>query len=194
MRRALFHPLLFYPTLAALALMAVLFSLRPAWPDPHETVMGAQRAARAFDYGANNLAATATGPAHVSYIVRDTFGLPQSLRLARTMASVGQDLPGAVMPLTPEDAAAFAQGPVVADVVYRPIPINTAEGFSLRWAGTQAWISTAIEPREGQVSLVLPETDTPPTGLEIRIDSTRADYAYGLEILAIRLTPAAGEP
>ena len=188
MRALLFRPFIFYPVLALLAALAVLASLRPAWPTAPLAPAPAVREGTAFDFGALALAAADPGAAHVSFIVRDG-DRPTALRLARRAASVGQDSPGAVLTITANDAAAFAGQATAAEIRFRTLPITTAEGLSIRWAGDQAWVSIPVQPGEDRAALVLPPPVAAPTGLEIRIDSTRADYDYGLELVWVRLIP-----
>jgi hypothetical protein len=188
MRALLFRPFIFYPVLAILAALAVMVSLRPAWPTSPLAPAPAVRAGSAFDFGAAALAAAYPGSAHVGHIVRDG-DRPTAMRFARRAASVGQDSPGAVLTLLPNDAAAFAGRPTAAEIRFRPLPITTAEGLSLRWAGDQAWVSVPVQPGEDRAAFVLPPPASAPTGLEIRIDSTKADYDYGLELVWVRLIP-----
>jgi hypothetical protein len=194
MRSPLFHPLLFYPLLAGLAALAALISLRPAWPSQALPAQAAVREGQAYDFGARELAAVSPGAGHDQYVPRDAQGLAQSLRLARRMDSVGQDPPGALLIFTPSDAAAFTGASVAVDIVYRPLRINSAEGLSVRFAGSTEWVSAPLEPREGRAGFVLAAPPSAPTGLEVRVDSTRNDYAYGVEILAIRLLPTPAAP
>ncbi len=194
MRLPLFHPLLYYPALAALAALAVMLSLRPSWPIQTLPAQAAVREGPALDYSGAQLAAVVPGGHHVIYVPRDSQGLPTALRLARRMEAAGEDATGAVLAFTSDDAAAFVGASVSVDIVYRPLRINSAEGVSVRFAGANDWVSAPLEPRESQAGFVLPAPATPPSGLEIRIDSTRPDYAYGVEILAIRLTPTLASP
>jgi hypothetical protein len=194
MRSPFFHPLLFYPTLAALAALAMLVSLRPVWPAQPLPAQAAQREGPAYDYSPRELAALIAGSAHEMFVPRDAQALPEGVRLARRMDSVGQDSPGAVLAFTPADAEAFTAASVSVDIVYRPLRINSAEGLSVRFAGAGDWVSAPLEPREGRIGFVLAAPSTAPSGLEIRVDSTRADYAYGVEVLAIRLLPTPASP
>jgi len=190
MRTILFHPLALYPLVAGFAALAVLVSLRPAWPTRDLAAAPAVREGAAFDYGAVALAAAQAGPAHDMFIVRGR-DVPTAVRLARRMASVGQNAPGAALTLVPEDAEAFISRAVMAEIRYRPLPITTAEGLSLRWAGDETWVSIPTQPGEGRAQFHLPPPGAAPSGLEIRIDSTKADYAYGLELVWLRLIPEA---
>jgi hypothetical protein len=94
------------------------------------------------------------------------------------------------------EAAQFLEDkPVVVRVDYRPIPLSTASSLAVHLEGgrLQDWASQPIAPEGGSVSFTLPaQTAMSAIGLRAVYEGSRKeDRNVGVEIVRIRVTPAA---
>lgn len=192
MRHWLFHPIIFYPLAIVLAGLAIVVSLRPqSWP--HEpAAIAADRDGEWMVYqGARFNSPDGGGEAMT--VVRDFLGRPLRLRVAQTMAQPPPQPTdsGARLLLTPEDAAAVSDRPVVVEVSYNPLPVNAASqlAVSLRSAsGPSPWVTLEAPPESATLRFTLPARSAV-DAIGIRPISPQSDMAYGLEITRIRIMP-----
>jgi hypothetical protein len=194
MRNWLFHPLLFYPLVLALALGVVALSLKPqSWPREPAAVAGAASdGAIVFERAAFD--APAVGAEQELYVVRDFFGRAQALRIAQ---KAGQPPPtpaeqGARLLLTPQQAALIEDKPVTIEVSYSPLPINAANGLavSLQGIAPADWVSQPAPPQTGVLRFDLPpQFAVNAIGLRALNDGDQEEQAFGLEITRVRVIP-----
>lgn len=192
MRHWLLHPIIFYPLALLIAGLAIVVSLRPqAWPHEPAAVSG-ERDGEWMVYQRDRFNSPDAGGEAMT-VVRDYWGRPLRLRVAQTMA---QPVPqpaddGARILLSPEDGAAISGRPVVVEISYNPLPVNTASqlAVSLRSdTGPSPWITLAVPPETATLRFTLPPR-TSVNAIGIRPISNLGDMAYGLEITRIRIMP-----
>lgn len=192
MRNWLFHPLLFYPLVLALAVGVIALSLKPqSWPREPAAIAGAaSEGAIVFEDAAFD--APAVGAEQEIYVVRDFLGRAQALRIAQ---KPGQPPPtpaeqGARLMLTPEQAALLEDKPVTIEVTYTPLPVNAADGLavSLQGIAPADWVSQEAPPQPGVLRFDLP-AQFAVNAIGLRALSNGEGQAYGLEITRVRVIP-----
>ena len=194
MRSWLFHPIVFYPLAAILAVLVIAAGVRPqAWPRPPAQVPG-QVVDGALVFAGAGFDAPAAGPQQDVYVERDFYGHAQTLHIAQ---KPGLDTPtpdeqGVQILLTPEQAAMLAGRPVRVEVSYDPLPVNAAPGLAvaLQGGGPATWVSQPTPPQTGTLVFELP-AQSAVNAIALRALIQAQDQAYGLEITRIRLTPHA---
>lgn len=192
MRHWLFHPLVFYPLAAVVAVLLVIAGLQPQkWPRAPAPI-AAQIEDSALVYSGSAFNSPDPGPEQYVTVVRDFWGHPQSLRIA-----VKPDQPppspaeqGVRILMSPEDAARIDERPVTVEVTYNPSLANTASGLavSLQGIGPAEWVGQDIPPEPTTVRFELP-AQFAVNALGLRALSANNDQAYGLEITRIRIIP-----
>lgn len=194
MRHWLFHPILFYPLAALLAVALVAISIRPqSWPkSPARTAGAMQEQTIVFEGAAFD--APAIGAEQEMTVKRDYWGHALSLMIAQ---KPGQPAPtpaelGARLLLTGERAAMLEGNPVTVEVSYLPLPINAASGLavSIQGIGPAEWVSQPTPPQPGTLRFELPpQIAVDAIGLRALSDGT--DQAYGLEITRVSVSVSA---
>ena len=198
MRSWFFHPLIFYPLVAIVAVAAVLVSLRPQfWPrDPAPAA--AELSDGALVYQGDSFNTPQDAPARTFTVVRNFWGQPEALRVAILVDNnvvvpdpTPQDT-GVRILLTPADAARINGRAATIEVSYRPLAINTARGLavSLQGAGATTWVSTPTPPEPSTVSIRVP-AQSGITAIGLRPIDPGNDRVYGVEITRIRVIPNA---
>jgi len=196
MRSFLFHPLIFYPLTALLAVLVILVSLRPqSFPHAAAPVAGQAVQGAIVLSGAAFNSPAADPAAQYMTVKRNFLGQAESLRIAQ--------LPGHPAP-TPQDhgvrvlldaagASAIAGRPMTVEVSYLPSPVNAASSLAVSLQGNTAatWITQPTPPQPGTLRFQLPPQANP-DAIGLRAISTATDEAYGLEITRIRLIPHGG--
>ncbi len=192
MRIWFFHPLIFYPLAAVLALLVIAVSVRPqSWPREPAPV-----AARVDDgaliYSRDAFDAPAPSPDQNMTVVRDFWGQPQNLRIAvlPDQPAPAPAVRGVRILMTPEDAALIESRAVRVEVAYNALPVNAASGLavSLQGAGPAAWVSQEIQPEPSVARFELP----PQRGVNaigLRALHEGGSQAFGLEITRVRVIP-----
>jgi hypothetical protein len=194
MRHWLFHPLIFYPLTALLAVLFIAISLQPqSWPRSPAPIR-AERAGEWLVIQGAGFNSPAAAPDREMTVVRDILGRPQTLRIAER-GGPGQPAPeddGVRVLLSAEDAAALAGRPLTVEVSYNPLSVNSATSLavSLRGEGPSQWVSQAAPPQPATLRFRLPAQSSV-NAIGLRALSTLNDQAYGLEITRIRITPHA---
>lgn len=192
MRHWLFHPLLFYPLAALIAVLVVGLSLNPrAWPRQPAPTAG-QIVEGALVLEGEAFTAPGLSPEQHVSVARDFWGKARSLRIA---VLPGQPPPtpaetGVRLLLAPQAAALMDDKPVTVEVRYNPLPFNAATGLavSLQGIGPADWVSAPIPPQPGVVRFALPAAMAV-NAIGLRAISEGQDQAYGLEILRVRVIP-----
>jgi hypothetical protein len=195
MRIWLFHPLLFYPLVAMFAAAVVTFSLRPqSWPRAPAPVE-AQIAGPALVLEGAAFNSPDAGAEQSLTVKRDFWGRAQSLLIAQLP---DQPAPtpaekGAMILLTPDQAALIDEKPLIVEVSYLPLPVNAASGLavSVQGIGPAEWVSQEAPPQAGTLRFELPP-QIATSGIGLRALSAGTDQAYGLEIVRVRITPWSG--
>ncbi|MEQ1619622.1 MAG: hypothetical protein ABL883_14905 [Terricaulis sp.] len=186
MRHWLFHPLLFYPLAALLAVALVAISIRPqSWPKQPAPAAGSMQGQTIVLEGAA-FDAPAIGAEQDMTVKRDYWGRALSLMIAQ---KPGQPAP---ILLTGERAAMLEGNPVTVEVNYLPLPINAASGLavSVQGIGPAEWVSQPTPPQPGALRFELPpQIAVDAIGLRALSDGT--DQAYGLEITRVSVSVAA---
>lgn len=192
MRLWLFHPLVFYPLVLALAVLVIGLSLKPQLlPRPAAAVAGEidgpalllERAA--FD-------APVDPPEQYVTVVRNLWGQPQSLRIAvlPNHQDPTETERGVEIRLKPEAAALVSNRRLQVEVNYQPLPVNAAPALAVSAVGSGPvhWRQQLIPPLSGVVNFNLPPTpDVQSIGLRaVHVDP---NLAYGVEIVSVRITP-----
>lgn len=192
MRHWLFHPLLFYPLAAILAVLVMAVSIQPQkWPRPAAPVSGEiTEGALVLEREAFNSPSGAAGQDFT--VVRDFWGAPQTLKIA---VRPGQPEPtpaeqGVRIELTPAAAEIIGERPVRVEVSYNPLPVNPASALavSLQGIAPAEWVSQPIEPLAGVATFTLPAS-TAVNAIGLRAITTGEDQSYGVEITRIRIVP-----
>jgi hypothetical protein len=192
MRHWLFHPIIFYPLVAAFAVLVIAISLSPqSWPrDPAQ--VHAVRDGEWFVYQRDGFNAPEVGPGQEMTVVRDFLGRPLALRIAERgrQATPNSSEHGTRILLSPDDAAAISGRPVTIEISYYPLTVNAATGLavSLRGDGASEWVSQSAPSQPTTLRFRLPPTANV-NAIGLLTLSNSDDQAYGLEITRIRLTP-----
>lgn len=194
MRHWLFHPLVFYPLALAFAALVVIVSLQPqAFPRAPTAVSGRLEGETLILDGAAFDAPEDPPEQHVT-IVRDTLGQAQRLRLAVLPGSPDPrpDETGVFIRLDPAAAQRVSGRPLAVEVEYRPIVVTAASALAVKVEGVQPsqWVSQPIPPLSGVARFTLPAAQDA-RGIGLRAVSGEGGFAYGVEIVAIRVTPLA---
>lgn len=194
MRNWLFHPLIFYPLAALLAVLVIAISVRPqAWPRQPAPVGAVQeQGALVFERAGFNT--PDTSPEQNMTVTRDFWGRPQSLRIA-VLPNQPPPTPaeqGVRILLTPQTAALIGDHPVTVDVSYNPLPVNAASGLavSLQGIGPSDWVIHEAPSESGTIRFELPP-QMAVNAIGLRAMSDADNEAYGLEITRIRIIPHA---
>lgn len=194
MRHWLFHPLIFYPLAALIAVLVIGVSIRPqSWPRPASPV-AAVEAQGALIYSGEGFNAPDDPPQQHVTVTRDFMGRPHTLRIA-----VLPDQPGPAATeegvrilMTPQDAAKIDGKPVTVEVSYNALPVNAASALavSLQGEGDASWATLPTPPQPGTLRFELPARARV-NAIGLRALSDADDQAYGLEITRIRIIPHA---
>lgn len=193
MRLWLFHPVIFYPLAAFVAVIVIGLSIRPqAWPRPAAPVVGqVQNGVLLLTGAAFNSPDKGSGQAMT--VTRDYWGNPQSLHVAAmpNAPAPAANETGVRILLSPESAAVLANKPITVDLTYRPQPINTAPRFavSLQGGGPAQWVVQPIAPQAGTLRFQLPAGGAA-NAIGLRALSDAQDQAYGIEIVRIAAYPS----
>ncbi len=192
MRLWIFHPLVFYPLAALLALLVVGVSVQPlAWPRPAGIVSG-QIEDGAIILRADALGAPAADPRQHHIVMRDFLGRAQTLRIAQIpdQPPPSPSDEGVRILLSPEQAALIGGRPTLVEVSYQPLPVNAASGLavSLRGATPSPWVQRTSPPQAAMLRFELPASSNV-AAIGLRAISPGNDQAYGLEITRIRIVP-----
>ena len=191
MRHWLFHPIIFYPLVAAFAALVIAFSLQPqSWPRPPAPVH-AERSGEWLVFQGNGFNSPRGAANQEMTVVRDFWGRPQALRVAER--GRGQPSPadtGVRVLLSQEDANALIGKAVTVEVSYNPLSVNAATGLavSLSGDGPSHWVSQPAPPQTATLRFRLPAQNSV-NGIAVRAITDLDDQAYGLEITRIRVTP-----
>lgn len=187
--------LLFYPLALLTAAAMISASLgRETFTQRPGAQAGQAEAGGALRFGPDALAAIQAGEEQLVFIARDAAGRPVGARVA-SRPGRGEPLmhsPGARLPLDETALAALGPGPWIAELDIRPLGVTAAEtlfvgaggasGFS-EWAPAQA---LPAEPATLRFRLT-----APPDGALAAIgfwpQASRTDYAFGVEITALRV-------
>jgi len=194
LRSWIFHPLIFYPLVIALAALLIAFGLQPQNWTREPAPVAAELVESELVYAGEAFNSPDSSPEQYMTVVRDFFGRAQSLRIA-----VKPDRPppapaeqGVRILLTPEDAVRIGDRPVTVEVTYNPSAVNAATGLaiSLQGIGPAQWVSQSIAPEPATVRFDLPPQQAV-DAIGIRALSQSNDQAYGVEITRVRVTPRA---
>ena len=193
MRTWLFHPLIFYPLAALLAVLVIAISLRPqSFPHAAAPVAGLVVQGALVLQGAAFNSPAADPSAQYLTVKRNFLGQAQTLRIAQLPgrpSPTPQDRGVRIM-LDPEQTGAIAGRAVTVEVSYLPSTVNAAAALavSLQGGGAATWAIRPTPPQAGALRFELPPQANP-TALGLRAISSATDEAYGLEITRIRLIP-----
>lgn len=192
MRLWIFHPLIFYPLAVLLTALVVIVGIRPqAWPRPPAPVAGEISGDTLVLEGTAFDTPSPSPGQHVT-VTRDFWGAAQTLRIAQVRGAPDASDPGASILLAREQAARLSGKPTTVEVEYRPVAINAADALavSLTGEGGGAWVAQPAPPLAGRLRFDLP-AQTAVGGIALRAASDSTDQSYGIEIVRIRVTPAA---
>jgi len=191
MRNWLFHPIVFYPLAILFAALVIVVSLEPqSWPRQPAQVAGVQDG-EWLVFQRESFNSPDAGGGEMT-VVRDYWGRPLTLRVAQTKAQPPPqpEENGARLLLTPEDAGAISDRPLVVEVSYNPSLVNTAEqlAVSLRSSdgSSSPWIALVAPPETATLRFNLPPRSSV-NAIGIRAISAFGDQAYGIEITRIRI-------
>jgi hypothetical protein len=192
MRHWLFHPLVFYPLAAILAVLAIAVSIQPQkWPRAPAPVSGEiVEGALVLQRDAFNSPSGSAGQDFT--VVRNFWGAPQTLKIA---VHPGQPAPtpaeqGVRIELTPEAAQIIGERAVRVEVNYIALPVNPADALavSLQGIAPAEWVSQPIEPQPGVAIFALPASMAV-NAIGLRAITEGDDQSYGVEITRIRIVP-----
>jgi hypothetical protein len=196
MRNWIFHPLIFYPLVALLAVLVIAISLRPqSWPRAPAPTAAAAADGPTLVFQGNSFNAPDVVAADQNiYVPRNFLGQPQSLHIAvlpeHTAPTPAER--GARILLTARDAQHLEGRSVTVEVSYNPLPVNAASGLavSLQGQGPVAWVSRPAEAETGVLRFDLPAARGV-NAIGLRAIAQGNEQAHGLEITRIRVTPHA---
>jgi hypothetical protein len=192
MRNWLFHPLLFYPLAAILAVLVIAISIQPQkWPRAPGPVSGqVTEGVLVLERDAFNSPHGAAGQDFT--VVRNFWGAPQTLKIA---VRPGQPAPtpaeqGVRIELTPAAAEIIGERPVRVEVNFNPLPVNPADALavSLQGIAPAEWVIQPIEPQTGVATFELPASMAV-NAIGLRAITRGEDQSYGVEITRIRVAP-----
>jgi hypothetical protein len=192
MRFWLFHPLIFYPMVLALAVLVIGLSLKPQlMPRPAGAVAGTlDGPAVLLDGDAFN--SPVDPPQQYVTVVRNFWGQPQSLRIAVLPGMGDPDAQerGVEIRLAPETARMLANRPLIVEIAYQPLPVTAAPalGVAALGPGPVRWVSRPVPPLSGITRFDLPRTPDL-QGIGLRAIHNDSQLAYGVEILSIHISP-----
>lgn len=193
MRHWLFHPLIFYPIVLAIAAAVIGISLMPQLLPRTPAAAAGVGAAGILTLEGAAFDAPTDPPEQAVTVVRDMLGEAQALRIA-VLPDQGAPTPaeqGVQILLTPQAAALLENQPLTVEVAYRPLPVNAAGqlAVSVQGAGETVWVAREIPPLSGLARFNLaPVSGVRAIGLRAVSDNP-GPVAYGVEIVAIRAGP-----
>ncbi len=185
------RPLIFFPLAIIAAGLIVAFGLEPQrWARAAHPVNGVMDgrtlvlAGDAFD------APSASPDQHIT-VHRTFWGAPKSFSIA-VLPNQPPPTPaerGARLLLSPDAAAALQDRPVVVEVAYNPLNVNPATSLavSLQGIAPADWVIQELPAQPGVARFELPAQNAV-NAIGLRAISENNDYAYGLEITAVRVT------
>lgn len=176
-----------FVTLAAAGCIALSLGPRPGPRDPAPQA-GEIGPGGALLFGPDALEHAAVRGARV-YVPRRADGAPLALRLAKTLGQDPED-GAARLALAPAARQALAGEAVRVEVSVAPLEVTTAAALEigLESAAGTAWRSAALQTGSPHtVRLTFPSAGAGPTAVWLRPAPQGADYAYGVEIAAVRL-------
>jgi hypothetical protein len=195
MRLWLFHPLIFYPLAAVLAVLVIAVSLRPqAWPQ-EPAPAAAQVQQNALIFAGEAFDAPEPSPDQNVRVTRDFWGKAQTLRIAVHADQPQPPTPadrGVRLLLTPQNAAALDGRPLTVEVSYDALPVNAAQALavSVQGDGPVAWLIRPLPSQNATVRFDVPAR-TNPNAIGLRAINSGGNAAFGLEITRIRIIPHA---
>lgn len=181
----------FYPTALAVAAGLILVSVGPApfaargGPTPIQVTQSGV---------ALGPAALARGTAdswHNTFIVRAGAGAPVAFRLA-VKPGAPEATEGVRFAFAADTAARLEGKAVRVALAYRPIVNTSAKAVAVGLVGAGGainWVSATLPAEAGDITLDLPAT-AGVQALAMRAISDRGDFACGLELGAVQLTPS----
>lgn len=186
-----FAGLAYYGAVGAAAALCIGLSLgpRPATRAPAPQA-GRVETGGVFVFGPRALQHVAVQDAR-AYVPRTPAGEPKALRLAKALG-VDAESGGARLALAPQTAKALAARPVQVAVRVAPLEVTTAEALEVGLESPQGtvWRRAPLQADAARtVTLTFPAAAGGPQALWLRPAPQAGDYAYGLEIAAIRLRP-----
>lgn len=193
MRLWLFHPVIFYPLILALALGVILFSLKPQMmPRAPAPVAGQIAEGGVLVLEGEAFNSPTDPPEQYVTVVRDFWGRPQGLRLA-ALPGLQRPTPeetGVEISLAPDSARLISGRRLNVEVTYRPLPVNAAPmlAVSLQGAEPAHWVLRPIPPLSGVARFNLPPSQNVES-LGLRAISNDTSMAFGVEITSIRVAP-----
>lgn len=191
----LFRWWVFYPLVAALAAGLILGSMGPGLivQDPRPVFGRIEDGALVLD--GESLAYPQGSADTVHFIARNARWAPVGLRVAvlPDQGPAQGAAQGLRIVLAPERGAELGAGPLRVQVAMRPVPATTAPFLAVgvdRSGAQMQWASLPTTQLAGVLTFDFPAGDAAAAAIAIRPEATRADYNYGVEIAAIRITRA----
>lgn len=186
-----FAGLPFYGVVAVAALLCIWLSLGPR-PAPRAPTPQAGRAEAggAFVFGPQALQHVAIRDAR-AYVPRTPAGEPTALRVAKALG-IDAESGGARLALAPQTTRSLAGRPLQVAVRMAPLEVTTAEAIEVGLEGAQGtvWRRAALQADAARtLTLTFPALAEGPRAVWLRPAPQAGDYAYGLEIAAIRVRP-----
>jgi hypothetical protein len=183
----------FYPLAILIAAGMILLSLGPAPFASRGAPVAAATTPQGLTIGPASLAQTVPDVWHTAHIVRGPAGAPIGFRLA-VKPGAPAEIEGARLALAPSTGQALSDRPVRLQIRFKRIAETGAAGLAARLVGGSgsAWVSVPL-PAESPTGGDVVELDLPPaaavTALELRTISQRTDFASGVELLQVVLSP-----
>lgn len=190
--RIVMQPLIFYPLAILIAAGIILLGLEPQRLPREPRPVAGEVEGPALVLGSAAFDAPSPSPDQNLTVIRDFWGRPLTLRIA-----VLPDQPtptpaerGVRILLTPDAAARLTKMPVVVEVSYNPLNINSATGLavSLQGIAPAVWVVQELAAQPGVARFSLP-AQMAVDAIGFRAISSGADQAYGLEITQVRVLP-----
>lgn len=187
------RPLLFFPLAIIAAGLIVVVGLEPQrWARAAHAVDGAMEG-QTLVLSGDAFDAPSPSPDQHLTVHRTFWGAPKSISIA-VLPNQPEPTPaerGVRLLLSSEAAAALQDRPVIVEVAYNPLNMNTASGLavSLQGIAPADWVIQEISAQTGSVRFELP-AQFAVDAIGLRAMSNNDDQAYGLEITSIRITPS----
>jgi hypothetical protein len=179
----------FYPLAILIAAGLILFSLGPAPFATRGAAVSASQSGQAWVLGPASLAQAVPDVWHSTHIVRGPTGAPVGVRIA-AKPGAPEALDGVKLRLSPTASQALSQKAVRAQLQFKRIAETGATGIGLRLVGAapMPWQTIPLPEQGDSMEILLPATGEV-SGLDMRAVSNRTDFASGIEITQIALTP-----
>ena len=182
----------FYPLVALLAAGLILASMGPGLISTAERPVFGRIEGDALVLDGESLAHPRPSTDTVYFVARNARWSPIGLRVAvlPDQGPAQRADQGLRILLAPERGGELGAGPLRVQVAIRPVPATTAPilAVGLERGGAVSWAAQPTTQLESVLTFDFPAGSAAASGIALRPVSDRADYNYGVEVAAVRIT------